>query len=259
MSDDGAATPVSDVSLTPPSPHLFPPAFPAPTGVEPSEPLAPRGLDTSEPLAPRALNTSSTPRTALDELFASLDAQRDSTETPRPRRGRPPRVFAALDSLAQRPAADSGAEVHAPADGSSDLDVHLGVGAPVGGVLVHVGVEHPTDGALAVPCDSEGAIHLAVRDGYATASVLTADVCTRVEALARAPQEVTANVKQLCIDKVQKGVYIGLMADAEARGLDYRTFRSALHRWSCIFLMVAYRLRMLFESFLADNWLNRVV
>ena len=255
--DDQAATPVSDVKLTPPSlgfgaGSVGADAVGSQEGALQSGLGAPPGHAGIEPAAEAPAQGGT-----LEELFAALDAAKHA-DAAKPRRGRPPKVLALLS----RAAADSvdGPVEELPASAEAGLDVPVGVVAQAPAALEPRDVFVGDVGGMQLSGTPgpESCMHLAVRGGYAIPSSLPGAIVQRMHRLREAPRAINADVRNLCVGKVRKGGHIGMMLGSELRGLDYRTFRSSLHRWSCGLLCFITRMRMLLEMACVNVWRDRV-
>ena len=140
--DDNAATPVSGPSLTPPSPPPLPPP-----AVEPNPPLlalAPEELDDlAEDTAPPVAEGEG--RTALEGLFASLDASRDALVAP-PRRGRRIRAHAMLSAMVA-----ANADMEPASEVAADGDMGQGVAAQAAVLAIEDGQVDETLAPIAPP------------------------------------------------------------------------------------------------------------
>ena len=257
--DDLAATPPgSDVELTPPSPSFFP-------TVSGADALGPETASASS--APPAGGDAQAVGGSLDapacsdtvgQLFARLDAEKDRAAGPR-RRGRPARVHAILDRMARDAVASPVVGSQAPPDAALAVRAEVGVESSVLARPMDVCADDLGSTELVLGVNPMSTMHLAVRDGYAVASPLSTHVAELARVLRDQPRPVSSDIKELCVDKVASGCQIGLKADADRRGIDWRTLRISLHRWSCIFLALMYRWRECFETRLVDRHRDRAV
>ena len=254
--NDLAGTPVSCISLTPPTPPDI--VLDLPHAVIAADDLVePDREDLRADVELVAEPAACEPPDVLEDIFAQLDAAEDAAVAP-PRRGRRLRAYEVLSrDRPNRPEED-------------DLDMQPewmdepGELVPLPPRLaIH---DAPADAALVPVRDAPGVqdeaadILPVIYGGYAFANELPRTVHEQVVHLSEHPAAMDSAMYTFLQEKIRSGTVKSLNLEAELSHLDPRTCRKAKHRWAAMFVMWLICTRTMMESLLvSDSVRNHVV